>query len=60
VPEARVFRTGENAWRTFDHWPPREARPRSLHARAGGRLAFEPPPAAPDGDPGFGAVAPKR
>ncbi len=28
VPEARVFRTGENAWRTFDHWPPREAGPR--------------------------------
>ena len=55
VPEARVFRTGENAWQTYDRWPPREARPRSLYARAGGRLAFEPPPAAPDGDPGFDA-----
>jgi putative CocE/NonD family hydrolase len=55
VPEAQIFRTGENAWRSFDRWPPREARTRSLFARAGGRLAFEPPPAAPDGDPGFDA-----
>jgi putative CocE/NonD family hydrolase len=53
VPEARVFRTGENAWHTYDRWPPREARPRYLYARAGGKLAFEPPLAAPDGDPGF-------
>jgi putative CocE/NonD family hydrolase len=55
VPEAQIFRTGENAWRSFDRWPPRQARTRSLFARAGGRLAFEPPPVAPDGDPGFDA-----
>ncbi len=36
VPEARIFRTGENAWRSFDHWPPREAEARSaLRPRRG-------------------------
>ena len=34
---------------------PRGAYPRSLYARAGGKLAFEPPPATADGDPGFDA-----
>src|SRR5262249_497315 len=40
IPEARVFRTGENAWRDFDRWPPCGAPTRTLYARAGGRLAF--------------------
>jgi putative CocE/NonD family hydrolase len=42
-PEAWVFVTGTNEWRTFDVWPPRGARRRSLYLRSGGGLASEPP-----------------
>ncbi len=44
-PEAWVFETGGNRWRTFDAWPPKNAAPKQLYLRAGGRLSFEPPPA---------------
>lgn len=53
-PEAVTFRTGANAWQSYDRWPPKEASPRRLYARGGGRLAFEPPP-ADENDPGFDA-----
>jgi uncharacterized protein len=42
-PEAWVFETGENAWHTFDAWPPRELEARSLYLREAGVLSFEPP-----------------
>jgi len=41
-PEAYVFETGSNRWRTFEHWPPVELESRSLHLRAGGGLSFDP------------------
>ncbi len=44
LPEASVFETGTNRWRSFDAWPPREASVRALYLRAGGKLSFEPPP----------------
>jgi putative CocE/NonD family hydrolase len=46
VAEATVFETGSNGWRTFDAWPPREARPRELYLRENGTLAFAAPSAA--------------
>ena len=46
------FRTGANVWKSYDHWPPRAAIARKLYLREGGRLAFEPPPAAETGDGG--------
>ena len=46
-PEAWVFETGENAWHTFDAWPPRTAQPRDVYLREGGRISFDPPPASP-------------
>ena len=46
------FRTGANVWKSYDHWPPRAAIARKLFLRDGGRLAFEPPPAAESGDGG--------
>lgn len=49
-PEARVFETGGNRWRTFDAWPPREARVRNLYLREGGALSFSPPQAASGGE----------
>jgi len=43
IPEAWVFETGTNQWRTFDAWPPRSAKRKSLFLRAQGGLAFESP-----------------
>jgi putative CocE/NonD family hydrolase len=47
IPEVISFRTGENAWKTYDRWPPRRAVPRKLFVREGSRLAFDSPPVAP-------------
>jgi putative CocE/NonD family hydrolase len=49
-PEVISFRTGENTWKLYDHWPPRAANTRKIYLSPGGRLAFEPPPAPGDGD----------
>ena len=43
LPEAWVFETGTNRWRTFDAWPPKETVPRALYLRERGGLSFEPP-----------------
>ena len=43
VPEAQVFITGSNQWRSFDTWPPKEAEVRNLYFHAGGVLSFNPP-----------------
>lgn len=53
LPEARVFETGTNQWREFDAWPPREARPRTLHLAAGGVVALTPPEGAAGAAPTF-------
>jgi putative CocE/NonD family hydrolase len=42
LPEAFVFETGANRWRSFDAWPPRATRSERLYLREGGGLAFEP------------------
>jgi uncharacterized protein len=44
-PEATVFESGSNRWRTFSSWPPREAETRALYFHAGGKLSFTPPTA---------------
>ncbi len=47
LPEALVYETGSNQWRSYDHWPPRgKTADRSLYLRAGGKLSFDPPPEA--------------
>ena len=43
LPEAYVFETGANRWRTFDHWPPQHTKARDIFFKAGGRLSFDPP-----------------
>jgi putative CocE/NonD family hydrolase len=45
LPEAYMFETGANHWRTFAHWPPEGLEKRALHFRAGAGLSFD---AAPD------------
>jgi putative CocE/NonD family hydrolase len=42
-PEASMFETGANRWRTFEHWPPRELEKTALYFVDGGRLASAPP-----------------
>ncbi|MBX9581412.1 MAG: CocE/NonD family hydrolase [Gemmataceae bacterium] len=37
-PKARMFETGANRWRTFDAWPPADARPAAFFLRGGGTL----------------------
>ncbi|HXQ80197.1 MAG TPA: CocE/NonD family hydrolase [Opitutaceae bacterium] len=43
LPNATVFETGTNVWRTYDAWPPIAAKPRLLYLRGGGKLSFDPP-----------------
>ena len=45
-PEATVFESGSNQWRTFDSWPPKSALTKSLYFHAGGKLSFDPPRAS--------------
>jgi putative CocE/NonD family hydrolase len=43
LPEAYVFETGTNRWRTFGEWPPKAATPVALYLGAGGRLSLDAP-----------------
>ncbi|MEP6781402.1 MAG: CocE/NonD family hydrolase [Gemmatimonadaceae bacterium] len=45
-PEATVFESGSNKWRTFDAWPPKNATTKSLFFHANGKLSFAAPNAA--------------
>ncbi len=42
LPKAYVFETGSNQWRTYDAWPPKQAKKTSLFLCAGGVLSFGP------------------
>jgi putative CocE/NonD family hydrolase len=55
LPEATVFESGANAWRTYDAWPPKErVTPRALYFGAGGTLSWEPPAADSAASPASG------
>jgi len=41
LPEATMFETGVNRWRTFANWPPTDLSRRNLHFRAREGLSFE-------------------
>ena len=43
LPEAVVFETGTNVWKTYDSWPPKEAVKRNLYLQPAGKLSFAPP-----------------
>ena len=40
LPEAYVFETGSNKWKTYEQWPPATARPENLYLGANGKLSF--------------------
>lgn len=43
IPEALVFETGANRWRSFDAWPPPGLTPKTLYFQEAGGLGFEAP-----------------
>jgi putative CocE/NonD family hydrolase len=43
LPEALVFETGSNQWRSYDHWPPQAAKEKNLYFFPNGKLSFSPP-----------------
>jgi putative CocE/NonD family hydrolase len=43
LPEATVFETGTNQWKTYSTWPPAEATPVKFFLQAGNGLSKEPP-----------------
>ncbi|MEK6755262.1 MAG: CocE/NonD family hydrolase [Bacteroidota bacterium] len=49
VPEALVFETGSNEWKSYDRWPPRNVTAKNLYFRADGKLSFNPPDEKSDG-----------
>jgi len=40
LPEALVFETGTNRWKSYDKWPPLQAVEKNLYLRAEGKLSF--------------------
>lgn len=43
LPEALVFITGLNQWKSYDHWPPKETQEKNLYLHTDGKLSFDPP-----------------
>lgn len=43
LPEAYVFETGSNKWKTYDTWPPANAHAQALYIRANGELSLSQP-----------------
>ncbi len=43
LPEALVFETGANRWRSFEAWPPKATQEKSVYLRAASALSFEAP-----------------
>jgi len=43
LPEALVFETGSNEWRTYDQWPVTNVEKKSLYLQPDGGLSFDPP-----------------
>ncbi len=44
LPEATMFRTGANEWKSFDQWPPKDLQSLSIYFQEKGKLSFDPPP----------------
>ncbi|MFQ5770088.1 MAG: CocE/NonD family hydrolase [bacterium] len=43
LPEALVFETGSNQWKSYDHWPPKQAKEKKLYFHGHGNISFTPP-----------------
>ncbi|MGH9801404.1 MAG: CocE/NonD family hydrolase, partial [Blastocatellia bacterium] len=45
LPEAYVFESGSNTWKTYESWPPKNIAEKSIYLQANGKLSFDPPKA---------------
>ncbi len=45
LPEAQVFETGTNIWKSYAAWPPQQAQARMLYLGKGGSLTWQQPAA---------------
>ncbi|MHB8653238.1 MAG: CocE/NonD family hydrolase [Terriglobia bacterium] len=43
LKDTASFESGNNQWKEYDHWPPREATERNLYLEAQGKLSFNAP-----------------
>jgi len=43
LPEAHVFETGSNVWKTYESWPPKGVESKSLYLHVNGKLSFDTP-----------------
>jgi putative CocE/NonD family hydrolase len=43
LPEAFVFETGSNQWRSYEHWPPANTEQKDLYLQDNGALSFSRP-----------------
>ncbi len=43
LAEASIFVTGENKWRKFEQWPPKETQPRPIYLASDGALSWNLP-----------------
>ena len=48
LPEAFVFETGANRWRSYDAWPPKEAKKQILKFAASGKLVSDSETSSPE------------
>ena len=46
LAKVTVFETGSNQWRSYSAWPPPSGSRKMLYFHPGGKLSFDPPPAA--------------
>jgi uncharacterized protein len=44
TPEAVVFETGTDQWRSYDTWPPKESKEKKMFLADHGRVSFDAPP----------------
>ncbi len=50
LPEATIFVTGANEWRSFETWPPKNTEEKSIYFLPGGKLDFTAPSMADNFD----------
>lgn len=49
-PEAMMYETGTNEWRSYDSWPPKQAKPTRLYFEADRKLSWNEPTGASGSD----------
>ena len=53
APEAVVFETGSNVWKSYDRWPPQGVVTTPLYFHEGGKLSFEAPEDSADANDSY-------